>query len=211
MKLAEERRSAIDWGTVSPSLGAFTDRWAVMADYLQDLVTYALYSPRWREALEIARAELLDGLDDVASGKRKFSDLIVAVAERDMTLRLRFARYLVFQLTLTVDSTYGRVARKAHAQFYEVYSQSWVRAYGAALEKLGLRLRPGVSVDVLGHLFGCLAEGLTMIVTETGDDSLTRAANNRPLLAEGVTLMILGAIDPGDGRPGHDGVDALIG
>lgn len=211
MKLAEQRRSEIDWGRASPGLGAFTDRWALTADYLQDLVTYVLYSPRWRDALELARAELLDGLDDVAAGRRTFADLIVAVAAKDMALRLRFARYLVFQLTLTVDSTYSRVARKAHAQFFEVYSRSWVRAYGEALEKLGLRLRPGVSADVLGRLFGCLAEGLTTVATETGDDSLTLAEDGRPLLADGVMLMILGSVDPGDGRSGRAGVDALLG
>jgi transcriptional regulator with XRE-family HTH domain len=211
MKLAKERQSDIDWGGVRSGLGAFKHRWALMADYLQDLVTYALYSPRWREALDFARAELLDGLDDVATGKKKFSDLIVAVAKKDMALRLRFARYLVFQLTLTVDSAYGRVAQKAQAQFYEVYSQSWVETYNEALKKLGFNLRPGVSVEVLGRLFGCLAEGLTMIVTETGDDLLTKDENDRPLLAEGVMLMILGSIDTGDNQSSRDGVDRLTG
>lgn len=211
MKLAEVGRSDVDGGDARPGPGAFRARWALLADYLQDLVTYALYSPRWREALEFARAELLDGLDDVAAGKKKFSDLIVAVTKKDMALRLRFARYLIFQLTLTVDSTYSRVAQKAHVQFYEVYSQSWVDAYDEALKKLGLTLRPGVNVEALGRLFGCLASGLTMVATETGDDQLTNDENDRPLLAEGVMLMILGAIDTGDGRPSRDGVDGLIG
>jgi transcriptional regulator with XRE-family HTH domain len=210
MKLAKERQSDIDWGDVRSGLGAFKQRWALMADYLQDLVTYALYSPRWREALDFARAELLDGLEDVATGKKKFSDLIVAVAKKDMALRLRFARYLVFQLTLTVDSAYGRVAQKAQSQFYEVYSQSWVETYNEALKKLGFTLRPGVSVEVLGRLFGCLAEGLTVIVTQTGDDLLTKDENDNPLLAQGVMLMILGSIDTGANQSSQDGVDRLI-
>jgi hypothetical protein len=211
MKLAEERGPDIDWDGVRSELGAFKHRWALMADYLQDLVTYALYSPRWRDALDLARAELLGGLDDVATGKARFSDLILAVAKKDMSLRLRFARYLVFQLTLTVDATYSRVAQKAQAQFYEVYSQTWVKSYDEALTKLGLKLRPGVTVETLGRLFGCLAQGLTMVVTETGDDSLTKDDNDRSLLAEGVMLMILGSIDTGDDRSSREGVDALIG
>jgi hypothetical protein len=208
-KLARERHSDLDANGVRPGLGAFRARWPVMADYLQDLVTYALYSPRWREALELARAELLTGIDNVTAGKTKFSDLIFAVAKKDMTLRLRFARYLIFQLTLTVDANYRRVAQKAHAQFYEVYSQSWVAAYEAALTKLGFKLRPGVNVETLGRLFGCLAAGLTMIATETGDDQLTKDDNDRPLLAEGVMLMILGSIDTGDRQTSRDRVDGL--
>lgn len=209
-QLARERQPDIDGGGVRPGLGAFRDRWPLMADYFQDLVTYSLYSPRWRQALELARAELLNGLDGVAAGKEKLSDLIIAVAKKDMTLRLRFARYLIFQLTLTVDATYSRVAQKAHAQFYEVYSRSWVDAYDEALKKLGFKLRPGVNVETLGRLFGCLATGLTSLAAETGDDQLTKDENDTPLLAKGVMLMILGSIDTGDGQSSREGVDGLI-
>lgn len=199
--------SDIDWGEVGSGIGAFRSRWRRMADYLQDLVTYALYSPRWREALEFAKVELLAGLDDVANHRRTFSDLILAVAKKDMILRLRFARYLIFQLTLTVDSAYSRVAYEAHTRFYERYSESWAAAYHEALKKLGLKLRPGVTIDVLSKLFGSLAQGLTMIAADTGDNSLTNDANGRPLLANGVMLMILGAIDRGDGRSIEDCID----
>lgn len=200
-----------DWSGMKPSLGAFRDRWPVMGDYLRDLVAYSFYSTRWREALEFARTELLNGLDDVAKGKTRFSNLILAVAKKDMALRLRFARYLIFQLTLTVDRVYSAVAQEAHARFFEAYSQSWVDAYDEALKKLGLTLRPGVTVEELAMLFGCLAYGITMIATEVGDDQFTKDENDRPLLAEGVMLMILGAIETGDDRSSGAGVDALIG
>lgn len=204
-RLAEERGEA-----TRPGLAAFRDRWQRTEDYLQDLVTYALNSTRWQEALDAARVELLDGLDGVVAGRARFSDLIVSVAEKDMSLRLRFARYLIFQLTLTVNDKFRRLAQKAHAQFFEVYSRSWVAAYDEALKKLGLTLRPGVDAEVLAKLFGCLAHGIVMIAAELGDDQFTQDADDRPLLADGVMLMILGSTDTGDGRSSRDGVDALL-
>jgi hypothetical protein len=67
-----------------------------------------------------------------------------------------------------------------------------------------------VTVEQLAMLFGCLAYGITMITTEAGDDQFTKGENDRPLLAEGVLLMILGAIETGAGRSSAAGVDALI-
>jgi transcriptional regulator with XRE-family HTH domain len=208
--LVEERHPGGGWVAGRPGLGAFKHRWQRTSDYLQDLVTYTLYSPRWRDALDLARAELFVGLDDVATGKRRFSDLIIAVAEKDMVLRLRFARYVIFQLALAMDSTHSSVVYKAHTQFHERYSQSWAEAYDEALKKLGFTLRPGVDVELLSGLFGSLAQGLSMLAADTGDDSLTRGDNDRSLLAEGVMLMILGSVDTADNASIDAAVDALI-
>jgi transcriptional regulator with XRE-family HTH domain len=210
LALVGERRPDAGWAAGNPGLGAFKHRWQRTSDYLQDLVTYTLYSPRWRDALDLARAELFVGLDDVATGKRRFSDLIISVAEKDMVLRLRFARYVIFQLALAMDSTYSRVVYKAHTQFHERYSQSWAEAYDEALKKLGFTLRPGVDVDLLSRLFGSLAQGLSMLAADTGDDSLTRSDNDRSLLAEGVMLMILGSVDMTDNSSVDEAVDMLI-
>lgn len=207
LKLAKERNLDLDGNKVTSGKGAFKQRWRHIADFRGDLATYAAYSTRWRDALESARRELLDGLDDVAKGHRQFSDLILSVTARNMKLRLRFARYVIFQLTLTVDAAYARRVCKADRVFSERYAQHWLNAYEEALRILGFKLRPDVNLEILGRLFSCLAQGLTVFAFDNDDDSLTRDDEGNSLLGHGVALMVAAVIDRGDGGTVYELLD----
>jgi hypothetical protein len=210
MQAARNDSMDLDWGKLDSGMGAFTQRWKLVSHYRQDLVTYALYSPRWQQAFELTRRDLLDGLDEVVRNERKFSELIISVATKDMRLRLRFARYLIFQFSLTIDPAYAELAYRAHELFYRRSLESWTATYHEALGKIALKLRGNVTAEKLRRLFSALAQGLAMMAAYTGRDAITRTEDDIPFLAEGIMLMLVGALNTGDGRPAHEVVDQLF-
>jgi hypothetical protein len=193
--------------TVRTGEGAFRDRWKREQDYLEDLMVYALLSSRWRVALESARRKLEIGTDQVAAGDQRFSGLISSVAIRNIGVRIRLANYFIFQLALMMDSKCVPVASSANAKVYERHSGFWIAAYNDILQKLNLKLRPGVSVEGLGITFSCLAEGFT-VRAAVADDTFDTQRDKR-LFAQAVLLLIGGAIDSGDHRSIDDFVDQL--
>jgi len=196
-----------DLRDVATGEGAFRDRWRREQDYLGDLTVYVLYSSRWRDILESARGKLAIGTEEVRAGRQRFSDLISRVAVRNIGMRIRFAKYFIFQLTLMMDSRYMPFASKANAKVDERHSDFWITAYREVLQKLNLKLRPDVDLERVGIMLSRLAEGFTLHAAVTDDTSDNQ--QEKLLFAQAVLLMIGGAIDPGDHRRIVDFIDQL--
>jgi hypothetical protein len=193
---------------VATGCGAFRDRWEPQERYLLDLTVYALYSSRWRDALESARRELYKRIDKVKNEELRFSELISAVAIRNIGLRIHLARYFIYQLMLIMDSRYRPLATEANAKIYQRHADYWNSAYHDVLRTLNLQLSPDLSVERFGIMLGRLAEGFALHAASSNDGYDTKL--DKELFAQAVMVMVVGAVHSGDHSCVANCVDLLV-
>jgi hypothetical protein len=184
--------------------GAFKYRWpglGGMADYFMCLVSYSLNAPRWRAAFESGPRRALAELPEVASGRKELADLITRIATHDLRVRIRLAKYWLFQLSLTIDARWKAMANKAHRQYLQNYADRWVPVYEEGLRQLRVRFRPGMTADKLDAMVSALIAGFAEHAAGTGDEVYLYGEDCATLFAEAVQSLIYAAIDPGDGVP----------
>lgn len=184
--------------------GAFKYRWrglGGMADYFQCLVSYSLHAPRWREGFDHGARKALAELPKVTSGQETLADLITKIAKHDLRLRIRLAKYLLFQLSLTIDAKWKDMANEAHRQLLQNYADRWVPVYEEGIRQLHVTLRPGMTAKTLVAMISALIAGFAEHAAGAGDESYLYGEDSAALFAESVQSLIYAAIDPGDGIP----------
>jgi hypothetical protein len=172
-----------------------------MADYFQCLVRYSLLAPRWREGFDHGARRALAELPKVISGQETLAGLINKIATHDLKLRIRLAKYLLFQLSLTIDAKWKDLANKAHRQLLQNYADSWVPVYEEGIRRLRVRLRPGMTTKTLVAMVSALIAGFAEHAAGTGQQTYLYGEDSATLLAEAVQSLIYAAIDPGGGLP----------
>ncbi|MFC5288966.1 hypothetical protein ACFPM7_18085 [Actinokineospora guangxiensis] len=197
-RVQAELRPGHDWGAIPIGRGAFNYRWPTMLDYNRSLVIYCLYAPRWRAALEQPARIFGKHLPEVAAGTMRLFALIDTAASVDVKLRIRFAKFQVFQLGLGIDGNWADIARAANVDFQLDHTRRWVDRYDEAVRLLGVRYRPGWSGLRLHGLIAPLAMGIGLSVSTGGGDQDRYDASGEHRLTEGIKAFAQRAIDPGD-------------
>jgi hypothetical protein len=189
--------------------GAFKDRWrgnGGMADFFMCLIKYTCTAPRWSLFLDYGPRRALAELPKVCDGRLELTDLIAKIATHDLRMRIRLARYWLFQLSLTIDKKWQAVATSAYRQMLDAYARRWAPVYEQGLRLLGLRFRPGVTPDGLSRLVSAQTDGFAQHIAATGDNTTA----NRDLFVTSVQALIYAALDPGDGRGITDALRAVL-
>ncbi|MFI6096395.1 hypothetical protein ACIA8G_12615 [Lentzea sp. NPDC051213] len=179
--------------------GAFRDRWpgrGGMANFFMCLVKYTCTAPRWGLFLDYGPRRALAELPKVHAGELELTDLISKIATHDLRMRIRLARYWLFQLSLTIDAKWQAVAMRAYREMLEAYSTRWVPVYEEGLRVLGVQFRPGITPRSLSMMVSAQTSGFAQHVAGAGDDT----RENRDLFVASVQSLIYAALDPGDGR-----------
>ncbi|NGY63307.1 hypothetical protein G7043_30735 [Lentzea sp. NEAU-D13] len=183
---------------VSAGEGAFRDRWPSrggMANFFTCLIKYTCTAPRWGLFLDYGPRRALAELPRVRKGELELTDLIAKIATHDLRMRIRLARYWLFQLSLTIDAKWQSVATTAYREMLDAYSTRWAPVYEEGLKLLGVRFRPGVTPEKLSMMVSAQTSGFAQHIAGTGDDT----ADNRDLFVASVEALIHACLDPGDG------------
>jgi hypothetical protein len=177
--------------------GAFRYRWVGnggMANYFMCLIKYTCAAPRWSLFLDYGPRRALAELPRVRDGQLELTDLIAKIATHDLRMRIRLARYWLFQLSLTIDAKWQAVATSAYRQMLDAYSARWAPVYEQGLHHLGVRFRPGVTPTSLSMMVSAQTAGFAQHIAATGDNT----TENRDLFVASVQSLIYAALDPGD-------------
>jgi len=179
--------------------GAFRDRWrgpGGMANFFMCLIKYTCTAPRWGLFLDYGPRRVMAELPRVHKGELDLSELITKIATHDLRMRIRLARYWLFQLSLTIDAKWQSVATKAYREMLDAYSARWVPVYEEGLRLLDVRFRPGITPKKLSMMVSAQTSGFAQHIAGAGDDT----RENRDLFVASVQALIFAALDPGDGR-----------
>ena len=195
---------------VTTGEGAFCDRWpgrGGMANFFMCLVKYTCTAPRWGLFLDYGPRRVLAELPRVRAGELELTDLITKIATHDLRMRIRLARYWLFQLSLTIDAKWRSVATKAYREMLDAYSTRWAPVYEEGLRLLGVRFRPGITPQRLSAMVSAQTSGFAQHVAGAGDD----ARDSRDLFVASVLALIYASLDPGDGRDIGDALRGMLG
>ncbi|GAB2843363.1 hypothetical protein [Lentzea nigeriaca] len=179
--------------------GAFKDRWpgnGGMANFFMCLIKYTCTAPRWGLFLDYGPRRVLAELPRVSKGELDLTDLITKIATHDLRMRIRLARYWLFQLSLTIDAKWRAVATRAYRELLEAYSTRWEPVYKEGLRLLGARFRPGMTARKLSSMVSAQTSGFAQHIAGTGDDT----GGDQDLFVTSVQALIYAALDPGDER-----------
>jgi hypothetical protein len=205
---AEELPAAARLGLAVGESG-FRERWrgwGAMFNFMMCLVRYACTGPRWRASIEFGPRRALAEVPRVKAGEVTLADVISKIAVHDLRLRVRLAKYWLFQLSLTLDAKWKAVAGQAYRELLEAYADRWVPVYDEAVRALNVRLRPGMTAKKLSAMISAQIAGFAEHIAGTGDVSYIHGEDSVELFAESVQLLIYAAIDSGGG---HDIATAL--
>lgn len=183
--------------TVRVGEGAFRDRWpgpGGMANFFMCLIKYTCTAPRWGLFLDYGPRRALAELPRVRKGELELTDLIAKIATHDLRMRIRLARYWLYQLSLTIDAKWRTVATTAYRDMLDAYSTRWAPVYEEGLHLLGVRFRPGITPKKLSAMVSAQTSGFAQHIAGTGDDT----RDNRDLFVASVQALIYAALDPGD-------------
>jgi hypothetical protein len=86
------------------------------------------------------------------------------------------------------------------AKVYRQLDASWLPVYEAAIAGRGLRLRPGITPDVLADILSALSSGISLRILSDPDVNLIDDEHRRSLLGTAAIAVLASCIDPGDGR-----------
>jgi hypothetical protein len=181
------------------SESAYRYRWRKQADYLRDLVVYAL-RPRMARPEETAAASRVmaeHGPLDKAIGQIAYDE--VRALSEDKAFRLQ----MVFQAILSDDDRVAGALRRIDKTNVE----AWRAFYQQALDGLGLRLRPDVTIDDLAYALQAAGEGVvfrSLLPPGSGCPPAALALDHenrtsRPLALIAMALLVA-FTDPGDGK-----------
>ena len=183
-----------------PTESAYRYRWRTQAGYLRDLVIYAL-RPRMATPKETAKAK-----DVLFKGQPldRAVDRIAYDEVRDLNEDPAFRLQMVFQAILAHDDHVANTLRRIDKTNFE----TWRDFYQEALNQLGIKLRPDVSLDDFAYALQAAGEGVVFrsllpVKSETIPAALAidhKNKTSRPLALIAMALLVAFA-DPGDGKP----------
>jgi hypothetical protein len=129
--------------------------WRSQSDYVADLLSFGLWSRHYVGQHSDEIAELAERL---VTG----TDFISAVHEMcywDLNTLIEMPSWRL-QIVATVMAEDDPVIGSALAQNYRDVLETWQPVHAQAIARLGLKLRPDVTLDDLATMFTALAEGL---------------------------------------------------
>lgn len=174
------------------SVNGLRDRWDPHSDYITDLLLVALTADNWSAAVSSGAGAHLQSLSDVP-----LQVLVHEIAYQDLVALRRAAGFRV-QLLASAMAQNEPVVMDPLARMYEQITRSWGPVYEAGLTHNGLKLRHGVSIEMLSDLCAALAEGLALRMIATTETHMMNPTARTSYLGIGV-LAILSALSTHSG------------
>jgi hypothetical protein len=188
---------------IQATAGSLRDRWYEQPDYVEDLLSYALWSQHW--SLHVSNAQ---ESKDLLTSDPDFVCAIHVVAYNDLCILLKNPAYRVSLIAAAVadrDST----VKEAVGESYQTVRASWQQLYEATLAARGLKLRPGVSFAELTDILTALAEGIGMRMLADPNATVIDHERKESLLGKAALAIAAACIDSGDGKSLEEVVSLL--
>jgi hypothetical protein len=97
--------------------------------------------------------------------------------------------------------------RAAMAKVHSEIDATWILVYKAAINRRGLRLRPGITVEDFADIISALSSGIALRTASDPGEHLIDHERHRSLLGTAAIAVLASCIDTGDGRS----LEELIG
>jgi hypothetical protein len=181
------------------------DRWKYRAHYIEDILAYALWDHHWRLQKHTA--------DQARENLSSSHDLVEAVhqaayEDHCALLENRSYRISVMASTLTARSS---TLQEAFGSIYEFISETWSDVYRDVLDRRGLKLRPGISVDDFTAMLTAVADGVASRSLFDDSERLIDHGKARSLIGTAALAITAACIDPGDGQSLEQIIQMLAG
>ncbi|MBO3752560.1 hypothetical protein J5X84_41460 [Streptosporangiaceae bacterium NEAU-GS5] len=188
----------------------FRYRWKKMSDYRSDLVHFALRSL----LLKMEYPEQMRDLHTVSPGMSTVR-MIEKIAYQEVATRHEnraFRMQMAFQALFPRDEVLAQALRQVDRRQVD----GWCSLYRGILEDRGLRLRPDVTIEDLTlalHLT-CQVVAFRVLLGEGDGRGRYGKALDRTkettFLGPLVLALLVGFVDPGDGRSLHEAASAIL-
>jgi hypothetical protein len=175
------------------SPGSFRDRWEFRGDYIEDLISYALWT---RHAS--ASARISASLLELGTQSADFVSVVHTGSYRAIRAKLE-STGLGVSILGAATAARNDATRETTAKTYRIVTDAWRDLYQAILDARDLRLRPGITLDDITRLLTAVAEGLALRHIADPDAHVVDHARHESLLGKAVLAVIAGCVDTGDG------------
>ena len=135
-------------------VGTLRDRWGPHANFIADLINFAVWLENYRPGFRAQRAVDTDRL---VNGPH-FVGAVLETADRHTAEGLDLTS-VRFSLALMTSAADDAVVGEAIGAMYRGYLASWKQLYAAVIRERGQRLRPGLSLDDLADALSAAADG----------------------------------------------------
>ncbi|MBX9397916.1 hypothetical protein K4749_31085 [Streptomyces sp. TRM72054] len=171
-----KRAGKLNHADLRPTEHAFRKRWREQMHYVRDLLAYVMRDDVWRQHSANATAASADLFKSMP-----FDEAIEAITYREISEVLvnpSFSLQATFQAMAQYDSEISAELRKSYAFMLE----AWSEFYEQVVESLGVRLRPGVDMQMMANALNVAADGTMFRLLAGRDDSLMNEENRTTVL-----------------------------
>jgi hypothetical protein len=174
------------------SQGTFEDRWRYRDFYIEDLLVYAMWEQHWSSRIDVA--------ERAATPLTTSADLVQAVHEAayhelDTVLNATSAR--IGLIAIAISDRYPEM-KTAMQKVHRMMDGRWMPIIEAMLAERGLKLRPGVTLEMLIAIFTALMAGLSMRIFIDQNEDFIDEEHRQSLFGEAALMMLAGCIDSGN-------------
>ncbi|MDI3385104.1 hypothetical protein QIS99_02560 [Streptomyces sp. B-S-A8] len=176
------------------------DRWDPHANFVVDLINFAVWKENYRPEFRAQRAGTLHRLVHGRSG----TDFVRAVHD----IGYRHAADGVespsvrLGLTLMLAADGDEEVAQIVAGIYRDYLGSWKELYADVLRQRGLRLRPGLTLDDLADALSATNDGTTLRAVGDPGSGVVDHARGRSLMGTLALAVIHAFLEPDDDASG---------
>jgi hypothetical protein len=167
--------------------------WRSQSDYIADLLSFGLWS---RHYVGVHADKIAELAEQLVMG----TDFIEAVHELcywDLCTLVDMPSWRL-QMVASVMAEDDPVIGASLTQNYRDILKTWQPVHGQAIERLGVRLRPGISLDDLSCLFTALAEGLAFRMVADADARVVDHERRRSLYGVGCLAIFASCTERAD-------------
>lgn len=176
--------------------GARRDRWPDSADYIRDVVAYAIragYAGHYLAGTGHERENLLGNAD--------LSRAIHDASYADLTMAVTMTATRIQLISAAVAGDKGEGTGAALADMYKAIGDTWTPIYAGVLRSLGAELRPGFTIDDLTCILTAVSEGLQLRMLGDPNCPVIDHGQRTTLLGKAALAMFLSCVDHfGDGK-----------
>ncbi|MFZ1411509.1 MAG: hypothetical protein WAS07_08630 [Micropruina sp.] len=186
------REAEREWPEIGVTMPKFRNRWTSHQYYVADLIRFALTDRQW--SLRVA----IDQAENILSNSAEFASAVHRIALADLA-DSRQPEYR-FKLVAATMAERDPVVRAALADMYHTLTVAWAEVYRATLEGFGVKLRPGITYEMLTKMISATAEGTALRVLSDHDSDVISPDGQTSMLGTAAIAIVSSVIDPGDGR-----------
>ncbi|WP_034090690.1 hypothetical protein [Streptacidiphilus albus] len=173
------------------TVATLRDRWGAHANFIADLINFAVWLENYRPGYRAKRARdtelLVNGPDFVRA--------VLETAYRHTAEGLSLTS-VRFSLALMTTAAGDGVVGLAVSRVYQGYLASWKELYATVIRERGLRLRPGLTLDDLADALSAATDGAILRAMGDPDADVVDHVDRRSVVGPVALALVHGFLEP---------------